>query len=262
MENPKIQSLIKRCVSAVVMIPIVIGALWEGFPYVNILAMAIGAMLAWEWANMVPNKKPTFFAVVYTVSAVTSVLLPPFYAFGLVLLGCLILAVVKAAHEEKRKLLVLGVPYIALGVGSLVWTYTLVGFEGTMWLFLVVWGVDIGGYFVGTTLKGPKLAPKISPNKTWSGLIGGVLTAVVLSGAFVWYFGAASQLTFYSILAAIIAVIAQVGDLIESAIKRNIGIKDASDIIPGHGGVFDRVDGLIFAAMFMFAYCMLGYWMY
>lgn len=262
MEKSKMQSLVKRTVSALVMVPVVIASLWYGFPYINILALVIGACLAWEWSSMVPSSRPVFFAVTYTVVAVASVLLPPFDVFGMILLGALVLAFVKSCGEPKRKLLILGVPYIAIGVGSIVWFYSMVGFEGTMWFFLVVWGVDVGGFLVGSTVKGPKLAPKISPNKTWSGLLGGMLLSALLSAAFVSFYGAQEHILKYSLLAAGVAVISQIGDLIESAIKRNLGIKDSSNLIPGHGGMFDRVDGLIFAAPFMVVLCLYGFWLY
>ena len=109
---------------------------------------------------------------------------------------------------------------------------------------------DIGGYVFGCSLKGPKLAPKISPNKTWAGLLGGIFLAVVISYGICWYFDAGAVVNAYITMAAALAVIAQIGDLIESAIKRHLGLKDSSNIIPGHGGIFDRVDGLIFAAPF------------
>ena len=162
------------------------------------------------------------------------------------------MAWIKSGDENRRNLLVLGVPYISIGVGSVIWLYELVGFLVTFWFLLVVWAVDIGGFVVGCNLKGPKLAPKISPNKTWSGLIGGVLFSVVTSIIFCYFIGASQHNLFYGVLAAMIAVVAQIGDLVESHIKRSLNLKDSSDLIPGHGGVFDRVDGLIFAAPLVF----------
>ena len=131
----------------------------------------------------------------------------------------------------------------------------------TLWFIFMVWGVDIGGYIIGSALKGPKLAPHISPNKTWSGLIGGVILAVSVS--FIYMYATKhifdlpmplnEQLRFAQ-LGAFIAVVAQIGDLIESAIKRYLGVKDSSNLIPGHGGIFDRIDGLIFAAPIVYCY--------
>ena len=178
----------------------------------------------------------------------------------------------KAKDEKNRYLLTLGVPYISIGVGALYWMYflfdafgTISGEKGsyvmTLWFILMVWSVDIGGYIIGTYLRGPKLAPKISPNKTWSGLVGGVILAIAVSFIYLYIVKSIYGLALpmreqmkYAQLGALIAFIAQIGDLIESAIKRYLQIKDSSSLIPGHGGVFDRIDGLIFAAPIAYCY--------
>jgi len=120
------------------------------------------------------------------------------------------------------------------------------------WLVAVVWGADTGGYVFGLNLGGPKLAPQISPNKTWSGFLGGTLTAAVCGWGMAYYImnGADHQIGWpIAILSAVVAIISQIGDLFESWIKRRFDIKDSGTIIPGHGGLFDRVDGLIVAAL-------------
>ena len=127
-------------------------------------------------------------------------------------------AVYKSRGEKRRGLLVLGVPYITLGLGCLVWLYLLTGMAGMFWYFLLIWCVDVGGYAFGTTIKGPKLAPKISPNKTWAGLIGGMLLATAFSAvyghyALLPYWGKA-----FTIAAPFLAGIAQIGVVIESHI--------------------------------------------
>lgn len=252
MEKSKLNSCIKRIVTAVVLIPLTIGCLYAGYPFVQALTMLTGTLLAWEWARMVPSARGAFWGILYTFVLAFAVMLGSWIAYFGVLAGALVLAWFKASGETRRNLLVLGVPYISIGVGSILWLYELAGFSLVLWFLLIVWGVDIGGYVVGCTLKGPKLAPKISPNKTWSGLIGGVLFSVLASTAVCWYVGAQNHLLFYNVLAAGIAVIAQIGDLVESKIKRSLNMKDSSDLIPGHGGVFDRIDGLIFSAPFVY----------
>ena len=248
MEKPKKSSLFKRVVTAVVLAPLTIGLIYAGTPWINVLALVFGAMLSWEWAHMVPNKNTPVFATIYTTSLAASVLLTCPLAIAVVIVGATLLAWLKAKGEERRNLLTLGVPYISLGIGSLIWLFNTVGFVTTLWFLIMVWCVDIGGYVVGCNLKGPKLAPKISPNKTWSGLIGGVMFSVIASVVFSHLFGLHSNTLFYAVFGGVIAVVAQIGDLVESYIKRSIGIKDSSNLIPGHGGVFDRVDGLIFSA--------------
>ena len=252
MEKSKLNSCIKRIVTAVILIPLTIGCLYAGYPFVQAFTMLTGTLLAWEWTRMVPSARGAFWGILYTFVLAFAVMLGSWIAYFGVLAGALVLAWFKASGETRRNLLVLGVPYISIGVGSILWLYELAGFSLVLWFLLIVWGVDIGGYVVGCTLKGPKLAPKISPNKTWSGLIGGVLFSVLASTAVCWYVGAQNHLLFYNVLAAGIAVIAQIGDLVESKIKRSLNMKDSSDLIPGHGGVFDRIDGLIFSAPFVY----------
>lgn len=111
-----------------------------------------------------------------------------------------------------------------------------------LWVFIVVWSVDIGAYFTGRAIGGPKLAPSISPGKTWAGFYGGVAAAALLGGAWALY----SELNLVLLLLApLFAAVAQGGDLFESWMKRRAGVKDSGGWLPGHGGVFDRVDGLL-----------------
>ncbi len=272
MEKTNLTSLQKRVLTSLVMIPIAIGALRSGHPYVDILIFIVGSMLSWEWANMVPNKRQSTYAVSYIFALGCSLIVFDRTALFFALLLATVFVFFKTKDEEQRYLLTLGVPYISIGVGALYWMYFLFdafgsipgekgSFVMTLWFILMVWGVDIGGYVVGSTLKGPKLAPKISPNKTWSGLIGGVILAVAVS---IIYMHAVKNIYEISLptseqfkfaqLGALVAVVAQIGDLVESSIKRYLGVKDSSSLIPGHGGVFDRIDGLIFAAPIIYCY--------
>ena len=120
------------------------------------------------------------------------------------------------------------------GIGS--------GFDLLIWVFLVVWSTDIGAYFAGRTIGGPKLAPSISPNKTIAGLVGGVLAATILAGLWVY---AVKLPAILLPIAAPLAVAAQLGDLFESGLKRKAGVKDSGTWLPGHGGLLDRLDGLV-----------------
>lgn len=264
-EPKKMNSFVKRTITALVMLPVVIDALWHGYPFVDVLALVVGVLLAWEWANMIPNRASGAYLSAYAISVAVSLLVYD----AVVVASAIVLASVyvwfKARKEKHRYLLTLGVPYIAVGVGSLIWIYHNIfiyhpyDFYMTLWFFLMVWSMDVGGYIVGSNLKGPKLAPKISPNKTWSGLIGGIMLAVAVSMLYFYVLSFAGVVRseyqfqiFYAGLGGVIAGFSQIGDLIESAIKRHLDLKDSSNLIPGHGGVFDRVDGLIFAAPFVY----------
>ncbi len=248
MEKTKLKSLIKRTVTSLILAPMVIWCLFAGYPFIQLLALLAGALLSWEWAQMVPSVRGAFYAVLYTFVVTVAIFMGPSWPYFCTLAAGMVLAWYKARGEARRNLLVLGVAYISIGIGSIMWLYELVGFGITFWFMLVVWSVDVGGLVVGCSLKGPKLAPRISPNKTWSGLIGGVLFAVCFGNIFCWYAGAGAQLLYYGTLAAVLAVVAQIGDLVESHIKRTLNLKDSSDLIPGHGGIFDRIDGMIFTA--------------
>lgn len=263
----KTSSLLKRTLAALVMLPLVVGALRAGYPYIYALILIVGSMLAWEWGNMVKNRASSVYTSIYIVClAITVLIYDAMVVLGVIVLGTL-LVWLRAKNEDHRRLLTLGVPYISVGVGSLAWMYDALfaypyNFYLTLWFCLMVWSMDIGGYFVGSTLKGPKLAPKISPNKTWSGLLGGILLAAAVSQIYFYLIVTFSDIyivsldvrtqTLFCVVGGIIAAISQIGDLIESAIKRHLGLKDSSNLIPGHGGVFDRIDGLIFAAPFVY----------
>ncbi len=250
MEKSKLSSLLKRVLSTLVMAPIVIGAIVAGWNTTVILLLLVCSILAWEWSTMVSNKNQTIFAVTYLMTAAATFSFSDiFYPLILMIVSSLFVWW-KAKGETYRQLLVFGVPYIALGIGAMAWFYTLFGPLATLWLLLAVWSVDIGGYVVGCTVKGPKLAPKISPNKTWSGLLGAMIFAIAVSFAFAYYNipGYENTYIYYVIFGAALAVVAQAGDLLESKIKRVLNVKDSSNLIPGHGGMFDRIDGLLVTA--------------
>lgn len=143
----------------------------------------------------------------------------------------------------------LGFVYCLLPAVSLLWIRERAEYEGIgsgfdllVWVFFVVWATDIGAYFAGRAIGGPKLAPSISPNKTIAGLVGGVISAAVVAGAWAAFNNLPAILLW---LAAPFAVAAQMGDLFESGLKRRAGVKDSAKWLPGHGGLLDRLDGLV-----------------
>jgi phosphatidate cytidylyltransferase len=138
-----------------------------------------------------------------------------------------------------------GVPYVGLAAAALVWLRfdPAVGRMNVLFVVLMVWASDIGAYLVGRFAGGPKLAPSISPGKTWSGAIGGMATAILVGAAL-----ASGSLARVALVAAGLSVVSQLGDLLESALKRRFGVKDSGRLIPGHGGLLDRLDGMLTAA--------------
>ena len=119
------------------------------------------------------------------------------------------------------------------------------GFAALMFVLLIVWVTDIGGYFAGRGIGGPKLWPRVSPKKTWAGAIGGLVLSLATAACFAW--SGIGRLGPLLLLAMVLTVASQLGDLFESAVKRKFGVKDSSRIIPGHGGLLDRLDGYVFA---------------
>jgi len=145
----------------------------------------------------------------------------------------------------------LGLPYMAVSGIAMIWLRaTPTGLPMTAFLLASVWGMDIGAYFVGRIVGGPKMAPAISPNKTWSGFFGGIGLAVIAS-AIVLLIGHAHSFFGGLVVAMLVAAVSQAGDLFKSFFKRRAGVKDSGNLIPGHGGVLDRIDGLVFAAIFL-----------
>jgi len=146
-----------------------------------------------------------------------------------------------------------GLAYVAVPCASLIWLRD-VRFENNanagarlvLFLMLVIWATDIGAYFAGRKIGGPKLAPRLSPSKTWAGLGGGILSAAIVGGISCSFTPYPPSLIACMDMGAVLAIVAQGGDLFESWLKRRIGAKNSGDLIPGHGGLLDRVDGLIF----------------
>ncbi len=252
-------NLFLRVVSALVLAPVVLAAIFYGNPAYDVLMAVLGALMAWEWEKMIHGKE-SYVAVSLTLMATMVVFLTTTNPV-LALLVIAAFAVFLYIKTGRKLLLSFGAFYIGLpllsmmyiayfsdsGSGDLNYSYMYV-----LWLLFVVWATDIGGYVVGKSVGGPKLAPKISPKKTWSGLLGGMVFSAAITYGFVitmnHYYQSALAMKFLVISSVLLAFISQVGDIFESRIKRYLDIKDSSNLIPGHGGIFDRVDGLLFAA--------------
>ncbi len=151
----------------------------------------------------------------------------------------------------------IGLVYIAVPCIAILWLRAAFGWQTIFWLFAVVWATDIGAYFAGLGFGGPRLAPRISPHKTWSGLVGGVVCAAAVGAATAVLLGL-PHLPRLAFLSALLALVAQAGDLWESMVKRRFHAKDSGTLIPGHGGLLDRLDGLMAAAPAVAAATLIG----
>lgn len=242
-----------RAISAVCLAPFVLWGMWlGGGPLLALLTLAAGlAMGEWAAMNLADGAMRRPYIVSTAGVAAALVVLcaaSPWWALGALALGATLAAV---AAPDRRLLAALGAPYVVIGCAAL-WTLA-AGPGGRTALFyvvLAVWATDIGAYAAGRSIGGPKLAPRLSPKKTWAGLIGG-MAAAALTGVGVALAAeglAEGPILAAGLLAALLAVVAQAGDLFESWSKRRAGVKDSGRIIPGHGGLLDRIDGLLAAA--------------
>ncbi len=243
-----------RVASGVVLIVVtVLGLYLGGYVFAALVGIAFAGCYR-EWERMVTLKPltPVGGVLVGLVAAATLAYpwLGPLATLALLALAAALAAVDRdAALWRIAGLLFFGAVALALvamrGTG---WD----GFLAALFLGIVVWLTDTGAFFTGRQVGGEKLAPGISPGKTWSGAIGG-LAIGTLGGLIYWLFTTTSPWWIGLMLAGGISVIAQIGDLAESAVKRRFRIKDSGDIIPGHGGLMDRLDSLTFAALLAFA---------
>ena len=252
--------LMRRVWSALIIWPVVLLALWAGGAvFSGFLALA-GVIMSYEWVRLLASTQPRKDG----------------FLLSCALIGLLLVAYLASPNDALRLLIVLmfilgGVFWffrwrltpVVGGMVYLGWPLLAVAFlrEGAsgglviLYIFLTVWAVDIFAMFAGKLFGGPRMAPRISPNKTWAGLLGAVFGASLV--AVISYYAAnvlvALTLTLPVILllGGVLAVVSQMGDLFESALKRKYDMKDAGSILPGHGGVLDRVDGLIGALIFL-----------
>jgi phosphatidate cytidylyltransferase len=262
------KDLLLRVGSAFVLAPLAVGIAYLGGWIFAIFWGIAAVIVMWEWTMLVSgvDRRPMLMTGIVVVALAVALAASSagasddlrdlrFAAAAIVLvLGMLALAAI--APRDRASWLAAGVPYAgAMALAPIVLRSDAeFGFVAMIFLFAVVWATDIAAYFVGRAVGGPKLAPRLSPNKTWSGAIGG-LAGAVLAALLVVHFSGAGGLLAAVVVALALSAIAQVGDLAESAIKRRFGVKDASSLIPGHGGLMDRLDGFVTAAVLA---CLVG----
>jgi phosphatidate cytidylyltransferase len=250
----KLDPLSQRILTAAVVVPPVVAAIWFGTPYFQALIVVGVALLGWEWADLCRFRRQRIAAMIFAIGLVVVLVFALVFGPGaglgaLVIVSVSAIVPVRMFHPASTPWVVGGQIYVMVPCLALLALRhdPAVGHTVVLWLFVIVWATDIGSYVAGRSFGGPKLAPKISPNKTWSGLAGGMLSAGVLGGllAVVFFPSAVAPA---AILGVILGGIAQIGDLIESRVKRHFDVKDSGNVFPGHGGMFDRVDGLLLVA--------------
>jgi len=251
------QELKLRIYSSIVMVILVVVATWLGGYAFRALAAAIGVLIYYEWSTMTRlgerSARGNAWGWLSVVVVAGNLLFGPADLTFPLLCGFALTAAILAIAKVWSWWQAGGIFYAGLAAVALaeIRGEDALGLSAMLLVFAIVWSTDILAYFVGRAIGGPKLAPRISPGKTWSGAIGGTIAAVIAGiGMTLVFF---SQISLWTlVIALVLSVSSQIGDLFESFVKRRFGAKDSSQLIPGHGGVMDRVDGLVFACFAAF----------
>lgn len=248
--NSPRSDLAVRAISALVMAPLALLATWwGGWAFAGLLLLS-ACVMAWEISVLLFGGAG--------LSRIAPLAATAMLAIGLTTSGAPLLAIVAGIAGLTLEVALclwrgmpvrpafMAYPYLVLPLIALVWLRAdpVLGREATFWVLAVVWAIDICAYFSGRLIGGPKLAPRISPKKTWAGLIGGMIGAAMVGAVTATLLGEGSVLAL-ALISASLALIEQAGDFMESGWKRRAGVKDSSNLIPGHGGILDRVDGLV-----------------
>ncbi len=247
------RELLLRVVSAVALAALAVGAtIFSPWSFL-VLVLVGGGLVAWEWGRLTRGNGFDSTALITAVNvaalAICIALGRPDYGFLLTAAtaGAILLS---ATGSQNRIWAVGGLAYAALPAAALIWLRSdpALGAVAVIYLFAVAWTTDTASYVGGRLIGGPKLAPRISPLKTWSGFFAGVITPLLVGLVFATVLQSGS--VWWLILVSLgLALACQAGDLFESWVKRQFGAKDMSGLIPGHGGLLDRIDGLLFAAV-------------
>ncbi len=253
----------ERVISSLVLGPLVLLAVYAGgWIYALAVLLSMGLCMR-EWLALVardarwPLKAVAHAVLVLMLAAGAGkdVVLPDSSALAMALFSAMLLVpLILAGFADRERFfwVALGVPYLAGGGLALMLIRDLpdIGVFLAFYLFLTVWSTDIGAFLAGRLIGGPKLLPSISPKKTWAGLGGGMALAGTVGYLAALGFGSSRPCN-AALLAVGLAIVAQSGDFFESWVKRRFGVKDSGGLIPGHGGLLDRVDGLLFAGVFL-----------
>ncbi len=235
--------LATRAIVGVALASVALAALWFGGFVFWLLAVVIALGMLREWADLEHAPPQTARLMLFTLSVPLAILCPLAAGPNFFALGLIAAAVFFTGIVTRRATLAFGMAYVGLPVlGLLLIRDQPRGLLFAFWMLGLVWLCDIGAYFAGRAIGGARLAPVISPNKTWAGLIGGIAAAGMFGLSLHYVYGLPWRLT---LATPVLALFAQGGDLFESWLKRRAGVKDSGNLLPGHGGLLDRLDGVV-----------------
>lgn len=242
------EDLAARAVSGLIMVAVGLVVIWAGGLWIKLAFAAVAGGMIWELVRLLaPEARDAAWqmAVVAALALLGAVLLPPMFALPLILAPAMA-GIALVPH--KRVLFVVFTALILMAAFGMVQLRETSGALWLLWLVAVVVATDVAGYFAGRLIGGPKFWPRVSPKKTWSGTIAGWVAAAVVAAIFVANTDIGAGLIGLSIA---VSMASQMGDMAESAMKRRVGAKDSSSLIPGHGGLLDRFDGMLGGAIFL-----------
>jgi len=235
------------------LMPPALAAVWYGWPWLPALVAAAAAGMGIEWARLVkggPEPRRMLIVATPLAASVLAAFAYPAAACAVAVMGAATVGAQAVGRTAPAPLWAAsGTLWVALGCVGFLWSAMTGGRATTLWLLILVWAVDIAAYAVGRAIGGPKLAPALSPNKTWAGFAGGLVGAgLVGCGAAALADGVPAIVVPASV---VLGIAAQLGDLVESAAKRRFDVKDSGGLIPGHGGLLDRLDSLLAASLIL-----------
>jgi phosphatidate cytidylyltransferase len=249
--------LFRRVAVIAVLAPLTLWVMWTGGRVFSAVIAFCSVILIFEWTRIVNRAEFRAGFYLLSVTAVVSIFAASsgyyFIAYLFALLGGAVGVLVEWVLNRRGKWPLIAAFYIIAPCVALIWIRNIpeLGRDYIFLLFLTVWATDSGAYVVGKIIGGPKMIPSISPNKTWAGTLGGIFVAMVSCILIGLLFMGRTDLAGLALVGISLSVATVVGDIAESALKRQFGVKDSGGYIPGHGGLLDRLDGFLFATVMM-----------
>ena len=241
-----------RIIAGAVMAAVALALAYAGPTWFALLVLVVALVISWEWGRVVRGVSFDLAFFVHAIAVTAAIVLAArgYAALGVAVIATAAIVLVPLVFGRGAPLSVLGVLYVGVPAVALLWLRSdePYGFLAVLLIFAIVWAADTAAYAAGRLIGGPRLWPQISPNKTWAGLLGGLAASTAAAALFSLFITGASPLGL-ALTGLVLGLVGQAGDLAESGLKRIFGLKDASALIPGHGGFMDRMDSIVAVAV-------------